>query len=47
MGKKGKLNFVSKIQCKSKVSNNLKNDLVIVGSFVLKTKIYLLNHLKK
>ena len=36
--KKGKLNFVSKIQCKSKVSNNLKNDLVIVGSFAFKNK---------
>tara|TARA_B100001121_G_scaffold283705_1_gene277999 strand:- start:2 stop:736 length:735 start_codon:yes stop_codon:yes gene_type:complete len=36
--KKGKLNFVSKIQCKNKVSNNLKNDLVIVGSFAFKNK---------
>ena len=33
MGKKRKIKL-----CKSKVSNNLKNDLVIVGSFAFKNK---------
>ena len=36
--KKGKFNSISKIKCKNKVSENLKNDLVIVGSFVFKNK---------
>ncbi len=36
--KKGKKNAIQKIQCKNKVSQNPKNDLVITGTFTFKNK---------
>ena len=36
--KKGKFNSIEKIECKEKVSNKIKKDLVIVGSFAFRNK---------
>lgn len=45
--KKGKKNFITKIECKNKVSNKLNNDLVIVGSFAFKNKKIFINSYKQ
>jgi len=44
--KKSKNNSIQKIKCKNKVSNNPKNDLVIIGSFTFKNKKIFINSLK-
>ena len=45
--KKGKHNSIEKIECKKKASNQIRKDLVVLGSFAFKNKNIFINSFKE